>query len=247
MPGRTFRGRASLLGALLVALGTWSPAPAEAQTSAEVGMNFQLGFPQDAFARNVDNTGVGAGLFGGLRPRDLPLLFGVDLGFINYGRRTRTEPMPGIPEITLEVQTDNNILLGHSFLRLQQREEARIRPYADVLFGFKYLVTESRLRGLDSDRDEDFARTVNLDDWAMSYGAGAGVDITVTTRPARSEEAGTQIRFFKIHVGARYLGGSTAEYLREDSITRQEDDVEYDLRRSRTNLLQPVIGATLIF
>lgn len=222
-------------------------AAAQEEVGVEAGLNFQLGFPQDAFARNVENTGLGFGAFGALRPSGTPLLLGADLGFVNYGRNRRETPLAGIPEIEVEVQTDNNILMGHTFLRLQPGE-ARVRPYADVLFGFKYLFTESRVRGVDSDSDDDFARTVNLDDWAVSYGGGAGIDVTVTTSEPRDEEGRRSISVFKLHVGARYLAGGEAEYLREDSITRPGgDDIDFDLLRSRTNLFQPVIGATFVF
>lgn len=236
-----------LASAALAVLWVGSPVEGWAQTEVEAGLSFQLGLPQDAFERNVDNTGIGFGAFGALRPGGGPVLLGADMGFVNYGRNRRETRMANIPEIELEVRTDNNIFMGHTFLRLQP-SDATVRPYADLLFGFKYLFTESRVRGVDSDPDDDFARTVNLDDWAVSYGAGAGLDFTVTSSPAPADGESRRIRYFKVHLGARYLAGGEAEYLREDSMTHRGDDgIEYEMLRSRTNLVQPVIGATFVF
>lgn len=235
----------TLASAALAVFWMGGPQEASAQTSVEAGLNFALGFPQDAFERNVENTGFGFSGFGGVRPGGGLVLIGADLGFVNYGRQRHQEPLQGLP-IDLEVRTDNNILMGHGLVRIQPAE-ARVRPYGDLLFGFKYLFTESRVRGVDSDPDDDFARTVNQDDWAVSYGGGAGLDITLTSAAARDEEGGRRIAYFKLNLGARYLAGGEAEYLRAGSMVYGGDQVEFEMDRSRTNLLQPVIGATFVF
>lgn len=100
------------------------------------GINFMLGFPQGGFSQNVDNAGFGIGGYFGVLLPNSPVMLGGDLGFLIYGSESRKEPFSTtIPDVTVDVETSNNIVLGHLFIRIQAPAGA-IRPYVDGLFGF---------------------------------------------------------------------------------------------------------------
>jgi len=148
------------------------------------------------------------------------------------------------PRVPVEIETSNNILETHLSLRLQPKH-GRIRLYIEGLAGFKYFFTRTSL--VDGDVGDNFgeeerlsneiAGSTNYDDFALSGGAGAGIDIRLY-RPV------------SLHLGVQYLVGQEAEYLAEGNLTDdnsngQLDRSEMDVHRSRTTLLQPPFGVTL--
>jgi hypothetical protein len=58
------------------------------------GINFTLAFPQGEFKDNVDRLGYGGSLqFLFFDPQPgLPVSFGLNLGYLNYGSESRREP-----------------------------------------------------------------------------------------------------------------------------------------------------------
>lgn len=251
--------RLSLLTLSLVLLGSliWEPAvgqTASAQTYNRpsitgVGrLNFVVGVPSGAFRDHIRRPGFGGNLFAGARFGRTPLVLGVDLGFLVYGRSVDTVPFSSTvgPRVRVEVVTTNNILEPHLVLRLQP-DIGRLQPYVDGLIGVKYLFTETRVRDEDRSDNEDIASTTNFQDLAWSGGAGAGLDVQVY-RGAADEE----VRTVSLHLGVQYLVGGQAEYLAGGDLddtngNGQLDEAELDIRRSTTTLLQPQVGVTLAF
>ncbi|MFP4229105.1 MAG: hypothetical protein ACLFTE_09790 [Salinivenus sp.] len=241
-----------LLGTLLAV-----PAPAqqaespdrEASIRGEARASFVVGVPRQSFRDNIDGLGYGGTLFGGARLGDTPIVLGLDLGFLVYGRTVDTVPFSGTvgPRVTVDVVTTNSILEPHLVLRLQPAD-GRVRPYVDGLVGFKYLFTETKVRDEDVGNDDrDIASTTNFSDVALSGGVAGGVDVRLY-RPAADAEIGT----VSLHLGAQYLVGQRAEYLAEGSLEDTNgngrlDDSELPIRRSTTTLLQPQIGVTVQF
>jgi hypothetical protein len=203
----------------------------------QIGIDFTAVIPRGGFEDNINNNGYGVGgrfLVGLGRS---PLFLGVDAGIVNYGSETHDEPLsPTIPEVELEVQTDNNIALTHLLLRAQPRSGA-IRPYADGLIGFKYLFTRTTVR--DDFGDQEIASTTNLSDLTFSYGFGGGLQI----RLAGLGRAGQLMLDGKV----RYLRGSEARYLREGSIRRENGRVVFDVQSSRTDVVAAQVGITFLF
>lgn len=222
----------------LSALVFLAAPPAHAQVQPQGELSFAMGFPQGEFADNVTNPGFGINIFGGLGFAQAPVVLGGELGFLIYGQEHRREPFSTtIPDVTVDVETNNNIVMGHFVLRLQP-QTGTVRPYADGLFGFKYLFTETRI---ENDRfrpgPDPIAVSTNFDDIALSYGVGGGVDVRLY-HGMLGESPGTV--FLKL--GARYLPGAEAEYLKKGSIARNDGTVTYEVERSRTTLLVPQIG-----
>ena len=210
---------------------------ARAQTTQpRVSANFIIGIPVNEFADNVDNLGFGLGVTGGIGFDSLPFMIGLDLGYMIYGFERRSEPFSTtIPDVRVDVETTNNIFLGHLVFRVQP-QTGTVQPYIEGLFGFKYLFTRTSIQNIPN--DAEIASSTNFDDFASSYGVGGGIDFSVF--------AGERTTIM-VHVGCRYLFGSTADYLERGSIERQNGQVQFDVITSRTDLVMPQVGATFVF
>ena len=178
-----------------------------------------------------------------------PVLFGLDLGFFGYGHVEEEVPFSSTvgPRVPVEVSTSNNVLETHLTARLQPRT-GRVRPYAAALVGFKYLFTRSRVDEDDfgGNLGDEVASSTNFDDFALSGGVGAGIDIQVY----RQDNPAKEVRRVDLHFGVQYLLGQEAEDLTEGALNDQNgngqlDRSELDVRRSRTTFLQPTFGVTV--
>lgn len=238
---------------LILLLTAWAPATGQSavDTSAETAPRFMnvspqlslfVGVPVGPFASRVDNVGFGAtvGFFAGIK--GTPVQIGGELGAMIYGAEKRHEPFSTtIPDVMVAVETSNNIGMGHLVLRLAPQSGAVI-PYLDGIFGGKYLFTSTSIRNERFDDGEAIATSTNFDDFAWSYGAGGGLQIKVY-----EGMMGEQYGSVHLNAGARYLAGSEAEYLKKGSIRRENGQVNYDVQRSRTDILVPQFGVTVLF
>ncbi len=210
-----------------------------AQSSAyQGGVSLMLGKPQGDFGDNV-NTGFGINGNIGININQSPLMLGLELGYLIYGDETRTVPLSlTIPDVKVDVETSNNILLAHLLLRLQ-KPNGKIRPYADGLFGFNYLFTETKVEDRNNiDYDNDVASSTNFDDFALSYGGGVGLMLQV-----HEDKENTIF----IDVRARYLFGAEAEYLKQGSIDRDNGKITIKPTKSHTSLFLINLGVVFTF
>lgn len=210
------------------------------------GVDAVLAIPQGQFADRLD--GIGYGVSGDLlfHIPNTPVGIGVEGTFVIYGRETIRERFGSgaLGRVEVDVETTNNIALGHLLLRLQPPIGA-FRPYADALVGVNYLFTESRIGDVDFGDDQDIASSTNFDDAAFSYGLGGGVMARVFS--GTSEDTGRPYGVF-IDARLRYLRGGKAEYLREGDIEADADGTPiYNTTRSSTDLLLPQLGVTFRF
>jgi hypothetical protein len=232
---------ASLSLIILLSLGA---ASAFSQDRFQAGGHFVLGFPQDEFKQNVENTGLGGNFYFAYRfPRSF-LSAGISFGFLIYGSERREEPLSlTIPDLIVDVRTTNSILLCHLFLRLQP-PQGRIRPYLDGLVGLNYLTTDTSIKER-GDWDDGRISSNNFNDLALSYGMGGGVMVSLVE--FRRVGNGRRVVSLDLDCGVRYLKGGEAEYLKKGSIHREDGSVTYDVYRSRTDLLKANIGVTFSF
>lgn len=256
---------ASLLGLAAAALLTTTSAAAQNRLGApptdaerppvagQINLRGTVGIPQGSLQNNIGGVGGGAHLYLGGWIRQSPILAGVDIGILNYGRTSDNVPFSRTvgPRIPVEVTTTNNVLETHLSVRLQPRR-GRLRPFIEGLVGFKYLFTRTSLSdedlGDDVDAGDDIASSTNFDDFAFSGGAGAGLDVRVYQPDAPTK----RVQGVDLHLGVQYLLGQEAEYLAEGALTDDNDNgeldrSELDVRRSRTTLLQPQFGVTMRF
>jgi Outer membrane protein beta-barrel domain len=235
-----------------------SAVPGRAEAPFEGNISFLLGLPQGEFADQVERNGYGIAGHGIYSFGGGPVGIGASIGYLVYGSETRQEPFsPSIPEVTVDVTTTNSILQGHLMMRVHRRT-GRLRPYGDALLGFQYLGTETSIRDEDSP-GEDIASSTNFDDTTVSYGLGGGLKILLyapSSEPDEDEEAyegeeagekENPLRGVFLDLGVRWLQGGQAQYLKEGSIRREGETLEYDVSESTTDLLTVHIGASLTF
>lgn len=207
----------------------------------QVGINFLLAFPQDEFNNYVDRPGIGGAAEFLYSFPLIPISVGVAGSFLVYGSETRSERFSTtIPDVTVRVNTTNNIATGHFLLRARPRQ-GRVRPYMDGLIGFNYLFTQTKIESKSS--GEEVASSTNLDDFAFSYGGGGGLMILLYQDTGAEDGVAT----VNLDLRMRYLFGSEAEYLKEGSIIINGGDVYYDINKSVTDVITFQVGVTLEF
>ena len=221
---------------ILVALGLLAaPATLIGQNYREVtpegrirymgGINLQLGVPQGEFAEFV-KTGYGIGgnltFFIDQRSRVGIRLFG---SWLEYGRTTERIPFPGLPGISVDLTTSNNIYsfgVGPEF----HLSAGAIQPYLQGAIGLSNFATTTSAEG--SDNTDPFARTTNFNDWTVAYYGGGGLQFQVSH--------GRNPVF--IDGGVRYQSHGRTRYLREGSIQEAPGGgVTIDPIESKTDLL----------
>jgi hypothetical protein len=236
----------SRLGAALLALFAWiglGAIPALAQKN-DIGGDFLIGLPQNEFRTSVNEVGYGIGGHYGRFLGNAPLMIGFDIEYLNYGTERRDESFSEtIPEVTVKIETTNNILMLHGFARVQP-QKGFVRPYFEGLYGFKFLFTRTSIHeGWDNDT---IASSTNFDDLAGSWGLGAGTDFTIWE--GHRKTPGKGILDISLNFSARYLWGSEADYLKRGSIISNPDGtVTYLVLRSRTDVFVPRFGIQVRF
>ncbi len=212
-----------------------------AAQEAEFGLNLQLGLPQGPFQDQLDEIGFGIhGMAGYLIP-NTPVMLGLDAGFLTFGTDRRDEPLSSnIPDVRVRVENSYNMANFNFLVRLTGRD-AHFRPYADFLVGFNYLFTDSVVRSRGGSQEEVF-RDTNFDDFTLSYGVGAGMRFMVWDVSGTGQGQG---RLY-INTGARYMAGGKAEYIQPGSITTEGGELDFDVSRSRTDLLSFHLGVTFV-
>lgn len=214
----------------------------QANICAQAGaINFTLAFPTGEFKEKIDNLGYGlSGEFQFLTPKPKsPFGMGLNLGYIIYGSESRREPLSTtIPDVFVDVDRTNSLVNFHLLFKVGL-PQGRIRPYIEGLFGGAYVYTTTSVKSQLS--QEEFATSVNFDDWAWNYGFGGGIAILVSGDPNSNNGA------VYLDLKGRYLFGSEAEYLRQGSVTINNGQVFYDVSRSETNLITAHIGVIAYF
>ena len=225
----------------LLAMPGWGlTETATAQFRGQGGVALTVGFPRGEFDRQVHNEGFGVNLYGLAGVGRSPLHFGVDFSLLIYGHERRHEPFSlTIPDVTVDVVTDNNIFMGHLLLRLQP-PVGPVRPYVDGLFGFKHFFTETRIKDDNLFDGPTLASSTNFNDTALSYGVGGGVQFRV--HRGRGRRGGVFL-----NLGMRYFFGGEASYLKKGAIVRDHGRVAFDVTRTETELLQTQLGVTVQF
>lgn len=199
--------------------------PEEGRIKAMGGINLQLGLPQGEFADFVQ-TGYGVGgnltFFLDQQSRVGIRIFG---SWLQYGSTTERIPFPGLPGISVDLTTANNIYsfgVGPEF----HLSTGGIRPYIQGAIGLSNFATTTSAEG--SDNTDPFARTTNFNDWTVAYYGGGGLQFQVSH--------GRNPVF--IDGGLRYQSHGRTRYLREGSIQPAPGGgVEIEPIESKTDLL----------
>ncbi len=218
---------------------------AAAQKSLEFSVDPLIAFPAGEFRNNVPENGIGASVSLAAPIGGTPFMIGGELGFLVYGYESRKEPFSvADPDFRVRQTTWNNIMQAHLFLRwLSARENVRF--FFEGLVGFKYFFTDSHLVDVGYAEGYPIGKTTNLSDHAFSYGLGAGLSLRLRRQREESEVNGKRRKErsgLLLELGARYLAGSRADYLRKGSIERVGEEVTWTADHSRTSIVVPFIG-----
>ncbi len=169
---------------------------------------------------------------------------GGEFGAMGYGGESRSvyigNLVPDIPDLSLKVNTDNEMWLGHVRVRAQRRV-GRWRPYADGLLGFTELATRTSIQGVLSCSTASgdaicstptAAEATNSKDSVPSYGGAAGVMVGFRS----------SLRSPRLDLSVRYHRGGEAQYLTKGAIVREGGRAILDFSRSRTDMIMVYVG-----
>ena len=163
--------------------------------------------PQDALANNI---GFGYGADGTYMFRlDNAGFFGLraDAGFLQYGQESKQVPLSSTigGRIQVDLSTTNYIVpvsIGPQIMW----PKGSIRPYVNAGVGGQFFFTQSSVEGTED--GTSFANTTNQWDKTLTWVAGGGVYVPLY-------QHGFNVL---LDVGAQYVGGGRARYLRPGSI-----------------------------
>jgi hypothetical protein len=222
---------ATIVAALLL-----PPATARADRGW-AGLHFDVADLAGDFATQVGRNGYGLSGEGWLSiGRESPLALGLRGGFLVYGHESERVPLsPTIPGVWVDVDRDNNIVLGQLLLRLQAWQ-GDVRPYGEAFVGLNYLYTKTSVSSEDT--GIEFAGSNNWDDTAFAWGAGGGLLLRVGKTKAGP---------IYVDVGATLVKGGRARYLAEGDVQVIDDRLTYFLHDSYTDYLLWRVGATFGF
>lgn len=209
------------------------------------GLNLALAFPRGEFAQYVKRGGFGGNVEGMLNFNgSIPMALGLNLGFYNYGNESRNAPFSHtIPDVTVNVERSNNI--GHLQLLIRlQTNNTLLRPYVDILAGGAFFSTTTTIK--KERNDEEVTSSTNAEDFAWSYGAGAGILWKISEM---TSEGGSGTAPLYLDFKVRYLLGTRAEYLREGdvSINPSTGQITYFFSKSKTDVLTVHLGIHALF
>ena len=231
----------------------------------DVGIAFIGQLPQGEFMNEGVPTGFGLDLDGLWYP-SAQVGLGLNLGFSQYGSSERKIPFSYYTgySVTITEETTNGIGYGHLLVRIVPFQGV-FRPYFDALLGIKNLSTTTKLFSencyddLDTEANEcEIASSDNASDNAFSYGAGGGLEITLTTIGGNedsdfeeNEDWGIE-GVLSFYINARYMMGNEAEYLKEGAITYSDPQdgpvvPDFDPSTSKTDVLQISLGLNFSF
>jgi len=196
-------------------------------------LRFIAGLPQGDFDKITGDLGYGVSGSVRVPLREIPLQLGFDFGFLFFNGAT--DGVESDPEAS--IRYDTNVSMAHVISRYYLHE-GTYSPYVDGLVGVKYLFTDARVARRVLPNIAPVTRA-SLNDWAFSYGAGAGLDIALVSEARR-----LWFNTLLMSAGARYLFGTEADCIAEETAATGEISTT---QCARTDLFVPQLGLTLRF
>lgn len=205
--------------------------------SQSVGGSLILGFPQNEFSKNVNNS-----VFGGIEgqitlttpDKSNPFTLGLNAGFIIYGIESRRVPLSTtIPDVTVDVERQNSMVNFHLLFQVSPFD-GDIKPYLEGVAGGAYLFTETSVEG--SSNIQEFASTVNQDDFAWSYGFGGGILLSLM-----EGNEGLPGGLY-LDLKTRFMFSSEAEYLTTGDLRIENGNLIYQTKNSGIDYMSIQIG-----
>lgn len=207
-----------------------------------VGGSLIIGFPQNEFNKNVNNS-----VFGGIEgqvtlttpTKSNPFTVGLNAAFIIYGIESRRVPLSTtIPDVSVDVERQNSMVNFHLLFQISPFD-GEVKPYLEGVAGGAYLFTETTVEG--SSNFDEFASTVNQDDFAWSYGLGGG--ILVSLMEGNEDLPGGLFLDLK----TRFMFSSEAEYLTTGDLRVENGNLIYQTKKSGIDYMSIQFGVVAGF
>ena len=204
-----------------------------AQSQSTLGFNLNGFIPMGELKRDSPEIwGGGISLDVAVQLKDSPIHIGGLYNITWYGSEVR-DGYHGPDLGDVRVRRNNQFLGLLGFVRIKPPISGNFQPYADFYTGFNYIFTKSNYR--DSSLDEPFDSVLDINDFALNFGAGGGIEIFLND-------------IVSLDFSFRALRSSRAKYLTPQSVTYNTDEnfYEFDVKRARFNHLSFGIGLKLI-
>ncbi|MCP5062833.1 MAG: hypothetical protein GY936_10255 [Ignavibacteriae bacterium] len=203
-----------------------------------VGVSGLVLTPQKEFKRNIKNNGYGLSITGVYHCEETPFSLGLNVGWARYGSESRSETL--LWPVKVDVTTNNDIAFMHLIGRAENNFGI-FKPYAEFLYGFNYLFTNTEIEDAEDDGISDIASDTQFDDFALSYGVTAGTMIKVFEFENKNNTKTPPTMFLDFKV--RYMLGGEADYLKKGDLTRgSNDEILYNKSRSDIDFISYQIG-----
>ena len=157
---------------------------------------------------------------------------GVSLSYFGQGLYFYDDPYTN--ESYLSNNRANNFANIHLVFQLAPTG-GTVRPYIETLFGGSYIFSNSDILTLDY-----IPVSLYIDDWAWSYGVGAGFKFLL----GNADDDGGSIY---LDLKGRYLMSSDVSLLDRQSIRYANNTFYYSLNESQINFVAVQIGFILYF
>lgn len=165
-----------------------------------------------------------------------PVQLGIELGYGVYGSKMerRTDLYEGFSD-ELRLRRNNNIAMGMVILRYLPNPQGKVTPFFEAKFGANYLYTRYKIRESILS-EETLEAGKDLENWALTYGFGTGVQVPIPSSPGLVLE-------FK----ANYQTGPTTEFLTKgdatfDPLPNGGGTFDYQVRRSPLEMVTFSVG-----
>ena len=193
----------------------------------QVSLFGEVGVPVGDFRENTKAEGYGFGL-GVAVPieRNNAIFLGANLNYEIYGKRFGQDTVDD-----LEIITNNNMFMMHAFLRLKPVTNGKIGPYLDVLGGFKYLYTRTKIK--ESILSDPLEANTEFKDFVWGYGGAIGLQYSLDYWVA-------------LDLSASLLKSGEAEYLDSKGISEDASgNLILDPTKSKTDIAIFRVGVTI--
>jgi hypothetical protein len=207
---------------------------------------FMVGVPQKDFKEQNDNTGFGLQIQGTLQTPGItsPITLGASIGFLVFSSDERTyNTSAGFFDFEQTLDVSSNMANFHLFVQLAPIP-GPVKPYAELLGGGNLLFTTAKvdLESVDNVPmfDDKVSKDDSFTDFTWSYGAGAGIQISIVPLPVVD---------LYIDLKARYLRGGEAEFVTEEDVEVDFDEgtVYFSPRKAKIELLSFHVGVSVHF
>ena len=204
-----------------------------------IDLSFAMGTPKGSFSNALDRNLYGIDMALTYQLQGTPLHFGMGLQYQNFGWSESYDYY----SFDGKVRTTHDMISPHLLMRIEAPLSyiSIVSPFVEGIVGFNYLYTESKV--VDFWSDEETPGTINYDHATPSYGIGGGLRIRLF------EEFDFDGDYLKIAflIKTRYMVGGEAVYLKEGGLTSTSSGLNYNLERSRTDLVTLNFGFVLSF